>query len=231
MNISVIKRTRLSDRTLPDYSRGEEIFNMTSHIVGGAVGIAAIVLCVIMAAMHHNAYGVVSGAIYGASMLILYTMSSIYHGLSPKLMAKRIFQVIDHCSIFFLIAGTYTPISLSAIRSVNSALGWTIFGVIWGMAALGITLNAIDLKSFSKFSMICYLIMGWCVVIAAKPTYAALGSGGVRFLLLGGVAYTVGAALYAVGKKSRLRYVHSVFHLFVLLGSILHLFCILFYAL
>lgn len=221
-------REKLSQRTLPTYTKGEEIFNMVSHIVGGAVGITALTLCVIFSALHNNVFGVVSSAIYGASMIILYTMSSIYHGLNPKLMAKRVFQVIDHCSIFLLIAGTYTPLTLCAVREYNAALGWTMFGIIWGVAAIGITLNSIDLKAFRRFSAICYLVMGWCIVLAWKPTAAMLTKGGVALLVAGGVCYTVGAAFYYFLKKKR--YMHSVFHLFVLFGSILHMLCILFYV-
>lgn len=222
------RRTKFSDRKLPDYTKGEEIFNMVSHIAGGALGIAACVLTVIMAALHRNVYGVVGGAIYGATMIILYTMSSIYHGLKPDTTSKKVFQVIDHCSIFLLIAGTYTPITLCSLREQNTALGWTIFGIVWGAAALGITLNAIDLKIFKKFSMICYLCMGWCIIFAARQTWEALGLGGTVFLLTGGVAYTIGAVLYGLGKKHR--YIHSVFHLFIVAGSILHFFAILFYV-
>lgn len=220
-------RTKLKDRELPDYTKGEEIFNMVSHIVGGALGVVAIVLCVIMAAIHRNVWGIVGGAVYGATMVILYTMSSIYHGLSPKLTAKKVFQVIDHCAIFLLIAGTYTPIALSSLRKYSAPLGWTIFGIVWAMAALGITLNAIDLKQYATFSMLCYLGMGWCILAAAKATWIALGVHAVVFLLAGGVAYTVGAVIYMVCAKKR--YGHSIFHLFVVLGSILHFFCILFY--
>lgn len=223
-----MKRQKLSDRTLPHYTKGEEIFNMVSHIVGGAVGVAALTLCVIFAALHGNVYGVVSGAIYGASMIILYTMSSIYHGLRPQLMAKKVFQIIDHCSIFLLIAGTYTPISLSALRTSNPVLGWTIFGIIWGVAALGIILNSIDIKAYKTFSAICYLIMGWCIVFAWKPTVVALGTGGIALLISGGISYTVGALFYYFLKKKR--YMHSVFHIFVVLGSVLHLLCILLYV-
>ncbi len=221
-------RQKLKDRVLPSYTKGEEIFNMVSHIVGGAVGIVAVVLCVVFGALRHNVYGVVSGAIYGASTIILYTMSSIYHGLKPELMAKKVFQVIDHCSIFLLIAGTYTPIALSSLREQNAALGWVIFGVIWGFAALGITLNGIDIKAFKKFSAICYLVMGWCIVLAWKPTAAALGKGGIILLLAGGIAYTIGALFYYFFKKKR--FMHSVFHIFVVIGSILHFLCILFYV-
>ncbi len=223
-----MKRQKLSERKLPDYTKGEEIFNMVSHIVGGAVGITALTLCVIFAALHKNAYGVVGSAIYGASMIILYAMSSIYHGLRPELMAKKVFQVIDHCSIFLLIAGTYTPITLSALRPDNPVLGWTIFGIIWGIAALGITFNSIDIKAYKTFSAICYLIMGWCIVFAWKPTVAALGMGGISLLLWGGISYTVGALFYYFFKKKR--YMHSVFHIFVVFGSILHMLTILFYV-
>ena len=149
-----MKRIKLADRVLPTYTRGEDIFNMVSHIIGGVLGIVAITLCSIFAAIHGNVYGVVSGVIYGITLIILYTMSSIYHGLKPYRKAKKVFQIIDHCSIFLLIAGTYTPFALCTIREINSFWGWLIFGIIWGLAALGITLNAIDLKRYKVFSMI-----------------------------------------------------------------------------
>ena len=163
------KRTKLKDRTLPNYTKGEEIANMVTHIIGGVIGIVALVLCVVFAAKNKNVYGIVSGSIFGAMMILLYTMSSIYHGLSPKLTAKKVFQIIDHCTIFLLIAGTYTPIVLCAVREYSPALGWTLFGVIWGFAILGIVLNSIDLKKYKTFSMICYLVMGWaCICIFDK---------------------------------------------------------------
>ena len=186
----------------PLYTKGEEIFNMVSHIVGGALAIAAVTLCVIMAAIHSNVWGVVSGAIYGGSMVLLYTMSSLYHGLRHRT-AKKVFRIIDHCSIFFLIAGTYTPYMLSGLRPYRPGLAWTIFGIIWGAAALGITLNAVNMKKFKVFSMICYLAMGWCVIFSIKPTFRALTFGGSAFLLIGGILYTVGALLYGVGKKKK----------------------------
>ena len=149
-----MKREKLDDRKLPIYTRGEEIFNMVSHIVGGAVGIAAVVLCVIFAAIHKNPYGVVGSAIYGATMIVLYTCSSIYHGLNPELKAKKVFQVIDHCSIFILIAGSYTPICLSALMEFEPKLSWWLLGIVWFAAILGITLNAIDLRRFRVFSAV-----------------------------------------------------------------------------
>ena len=220
-----MNRTKLKDRNLPKYSKGEEIFNMASHIVGAALGIVATVLCVVFAAIHGNAYGVVSGAIYGVTMILLYTMSSIYHGLKPELFSKKVFQVLDHCSIFLLIAGSYTPFALCTFREYNTALGWTIFGVIWAMAILGIVLNSIDIKKYKVFSMICYLGMGWCVIFTAKLLPKLLGMAGVVLLVAGGIAYSVGAILYGIGKKRK--WMHSIFHLFILLGSILQFLCIL----
>ena len=223
-----MKRTKLRHRILPKYTKWEEIFNMTSHIVGGVLGIVALVLCVVFAAVHGNGYGVVSGAIYGVTMVILYTMSSIYHGLNPKRKAKKVFQVLDHCSIYLLIAGSYTPFALCTLREYSTALGWTIFGVIWFVAILGIILNSIDIKKFRVFSMICYLVMGWCIVFKINLLPELLGTAGFVLLLLGGLAYTIGAILYGLGKKHK--YMHSVFHLFILLGSLLQFFTILLYV-
>lgn len=210
---------------MPDYTKGEEIFNMVSHIVGGALGIVALVLCVVKSALFGDAYDVVGSAIYGAAMVMLYTVSSVYHGLHVN-MGKRVMQVIDHCTIYLLIAGTYTPILLSAIREHAPVTAWVLFGVEWGFAALAATFTAIDLKKYSKFSMLCYIGMGWGIVFAAKDAIASIDTWGLIFLLLGGIAYTVGAVLYGVGKKHR--YMHSVFHLFVVLGSLLQFFTIIF---
>ena len=223
-----MNRIKLTDRILPKYTKGEEIFNMTTHIVGGAMGIVAIVLCVVMAAIHSNVYGVISSAIFGTTMIVLYTMSSIYHGLSPKLKAKKVFQILDHCSIFLLIAGSYTPFALCTLRSYNTALGWTIFGIIWGMAILGITLNSIDLKKYKLFSMICYLAMGWCIILKVNLLPELLGVGGFSLLVAGGIVYTIGAVLYGVGKKHK--YIHSVFHISICIASLLHFLCILLYV-
>lgn len=219
-------RTKLSDRKLPPYTKGEEIFNMTTHIVGGALGVVTTVLCVVFAAVHHNVYGIISGAIFGVTMILLYTMSSIYHGLKPN-MAKRVFQIIDHCSIYLLIAGTYTPFALCVLRQHSTALGWSIFGVIWGLAILGIVLNSIDIKMFEVISMILYIGMGWCIVFTTKIVYTIIGSTGFYLLLAGGIAYTIGAIMYGFTRK--LRYIHSVFHIFVVIGSLLHFLCILLY--
>ena len=223
-----MRRTKLADRKLPIYTKGEEIFNMTTHIVGGALGVVALVLCIIFAAIHHNAYGVISSIIYGITMILLYTMSSIYHGLRPNTTAKKVFQVLDHCSIFLLIAGSYTPFALCTLREESTVLGWNIFGIIWGLAILGIILNAIDLKNFKIFSMICYLIMGWCIIVKINVVIERLGWTGFSLLLAGGIVYTIGAIFYGVGKKKK--YMHSIFHLFIFAGSLLQFLCILLFV-
>ncbi|MBQ2782722.1 MAG: hemolysin III family protein [Oscillospiraceae bacterium] len=222
-----MQRTNLASRTLPDYTRGEERFNMISHIVGGGMGIAATVLCVVAAALEGNGYGVVSGAIFGGSMVALYTISSVYHGLHSGT-GKKVMQILDHCTIYFLIAGTYTPFCLCTIRQHDSALGWGTFGLIWALGLVGIVLNAIDLKRFQKVSMVLYLGMGWCMILTGKLIVQLLGGTGFVLLVGGGVAYTVGAVFYGLGHKRR--YIHSVFHLFCLVGSALHILCILFYV-
>ena len=221
-------RTKLRERAMPVYTRGEELFNMVSHIVGGAIGVAALVLCIVVSAVHHNGYGLAGSIVYGLSMIVLYTMSSVYHGLGDG-MAKRVMQVLDHCTIYLLIAGTYTPILLSAMRPLDPVASWVLLGVVWGLAAVAITLTAIDLKRFAVFSMACYIGMGWCIVVKLPLLIRAVGWGGFWLILLGGVCYTVGAVLYGMGRTKK--YMHSVFHLFVVAGSVLHLLAILLFVL
>ena len=208
---------KFRDRPLPNYTLGEELFNMISHIAGAFLGIVVITMCVARSAVHGNIYGIVGSAIYGGSMIILYTMSSVYHGL-PRNMIKKVFRVLDHCTIYFLISGTYTPIALSAIREYDPVAGWIIFGIQWGLTALAVTLTAIDMEKFSVFSMCCYVIMGWCVIVVPNIAIGALSLTGFLFVLIGGILYTIGAVIYGIGKK--LRYMHSVFHLFVFAGSL-----------
>lgn len=222
-----MKRTKLKDRQLPNYTKGEEIFNMVTHIVGGGIGVIALVICVIISAIKGSAISIVSSSIYGLSLISLYCMSSIYHGLHSGT-AKKVMQVLDHCTIYFLIAGTYTPILLCSIIKVSVAWAWIMFGIVWGLAALATVFTAIDLKKYSIFSMICYIGMGWCIIIAAKVTITALSTPALALLLAGGIAYTLGAVLYGIGSK--IKYFHSIFHIFVVAGSILHLICIIFYV-
>jgi len=223
-----MKRTPIQNRILPDYTRGEEIMNMVSHIVGGAVGVLVLVFGILFSALHKNAWGIVSAAIYGAAMIWLYTMSSVYHGLKPS-RAKKVMQVLDHCTIYALIAGTYTPILLVSLRPLYPVLAWVCFGLEWGLLALTTTLTAIDLRKYRVFSMICYIFMGWLIIFLAPQTIEAVSMDGFLWLLWGGIAYTIGAILYGIGSKHR--WFHSIFHIFVLLGSILQAVAILFFVL
>lgn len=221
-------RTKLKDRELPTYTKGEEIFNMVSHIVGGAIGLIGMVLCIIFSAIHQNSYAIVGSIIYGISMIFLYTMSSIYHGLKPTRKAKKVMQILDHCTIYVLIAGTYTPILLSSIMKVNQVAAWTMLAIVWIFAILGIVLNAIDLKQFRVFSMICYIAMGWCIIFRIDLVIKSLGMTGFILILLGGIIYTLGTILYGIGRK--VKYMHSMFHLCVVIGTLLQLIAIILYV-
>lgn len=221
-------RTKLKDRELPTYTKGEEIFNMVSHIVGGAIGLIGMVLCIIFSAIHQNSYAIVGSIIYGISMIFLYTMSSIYHGLKPTRKAKKVMQILDHCTIYVLIAGTYTPILLSSIMKVDQVAAWTMLAIVWIFAILGIVLNAIDLKQFKVFSMICYIAMGWCIIFRIDLVIKSLGMTGFILILLGGIIYTLGTILYGIGKK--VKYMHSMFHLCVVIGTLLQLIAIILYV-
>jgi len=214
-------RTKLENRVLPGYTRNEEMVNMVSHIVGGAIGVVAFLSCIIVSAYHQNIWGIASGAVYGVTVILLFTMSSIYHGLKTG-MAKKVFQVLDHCTIFLLIAGTYTPILLGRFRQVYPTQAWVNFAVVWGLALLGVILNSIDLKQFAVFSMVCYLGMGWLSVFSAKKIIEVLGQKFFAFILLGGVIYTIGAVCYIIGKKNNKKYIHSVFHIFVDVAALMH---------
>lgn len=223
-----MKRTKLCNRKLPDYTTGEEIMNMVTHIVGGALGIAALILSLWKAAIAGNVMAIVGCAIYGISMVALYSVSSVYHGLRPN-MGKKVMQVIDHCTIYFLIAGTYTPILLTGFVPVYPWIGWGLLGVQWALTALAVTLTAIDLKKYNVFSMICYIVMGWGIIFFLDEAMAVMTAPGFYLLLSGGIAYTVGAILYGIGSKKR--WFHAVFHIFVVLGSLLQFLAIYLYLL
>lgn len=220
-------RTPLAQRTLPAYTHGEEIFNFVSHVVGGGLAVVMLALCVVRASIHHNPWAIVSSAVYGLSMICVYTISSVYHGLRP-LRAKKVLQILDHCTIYFLIFGSYLPILLCSIRPVSPITAWVLFGSILAIMALAVTFTAIDLKKYRVLSMICYIGLGWCIVFAAPVALRALPIPGLIWLLAGGIAYTVGAILYGIGVHKR--YMHAVFHLFVILGSVLQFVCIYFYV-
>lgn len=201
------------------YSLGEEIFNAVSHGAGGLLSIGGTVILIVFCAIYADAWAVVSACIYGASLITLYTMSTLYHAITNEF-AKKFFRIMDHNTIFFLIAGTYTPFTLVTLRG---ALGWTLFGIVWGAAVIGIVLNSIDLEKFRKPSIVCYIMMGWVIIIAVKPMLDSLPKPSLVFLLTGGILYTVGIIFYSFKK---LKYFHSVWHLFTVAGSVLHYFSV-----
>ena len=221
-------RTKLAARKLPAYSHGEEMMNMLTHILGGVLGIVVLILCILRAVQNHNTFGIICSAVYGTAMICTFTVSSVYHGMLPNL-GKKVMQVVDHCTIYFLIAGTYTVVVLCGIRPVFPALGWGLFAFEWIMAAVAATLTAIDMHKYNVFSMICYIGMGWAVIPFAKQAYTALTAPGFALLLWGGIAYSVGAVLYGIGGKKK--WLHTVFHVFVVLGALLQFLSVLLYAL
>ena len=219
------KNTKPHRIAIPRYTLGEELINSISHGVGAGLGITALVLCIVKSCSPLDGYKLASSIVFGLTTTLLYLMSCLYHALKVN-RAKRVFRVIDHCTIFLLIAGTYTPYTLNTLRGVT---GWVLFGIVWGVGILGIVLNAVSLKKFAKLSVACYIALGWVVIFASKELIASLDRGGLWLLLAGGIAYTVGAVLYGIGAKKR--YFHSVFHFFCLIGTVLHFFSIYFYVL
>lgn len=208
----------------PKYTLGEELFNSISHGVGVLLSVAALVLLIVFACLDGDGYSLASAIVYGISLVLLYTMSMVYHIVQGK-KGKAVMRVFDHCSIFILIAGTYTPYLLTIL---NKALGWTMFGIIWAMAVIGIIMNSINLEKFRKISLVCYIVMGWAIVFTIKPIINGIPPMGVFLLLLGGIIYTIGIVFYVLKKY---RYMHSVWHLFVLGGSICHYLSIQLYVL
>ena len=219
------KNTKPHRIAIPRYTLGEELINSISHGVGAGLGITALVLCIVKSCSPLDGYKLASSIVFGLTTTLLYLMSCLYHALKVN-RAKRVFRVIDHCTIFLLIAGTYTPCTLNTLRGVT---GWVLFGIVWGVGILGIVLNAVSLKKYAKLSVACYIALGWVVIFASKELIASLDRGGLWLLLAGGIAYTVGAVLYGIGAKKR--YFHSVFHFFCLIGTALHFFSIYFYVL
>lgn len=210
----------------PRYTLSEELISAISHGIGVLLAIAGMVLCIVKAASDGNTIGVVSSSLYGSFMIILYLMSTLYHSFKSTIKAKKVFRIFDHCSIFLLIFGTYVPYTLVTLKG---ALGWTLFGVVLGAAILGIVLNAINLEKYKKVSMICYLVMGWTIIGAIKQVYNNIDLNGLILLVLGGIIYTIGAIIYGLGKK--IKYMHSIWHIFVLAGTILQFFSIYLYVL
>lgn len=205
------------------YSLGEEIANSVSHGVGALLAVCGLVVLTVFAALRGNVWHIVGCSVFGAALVLLYTTSTLYHGIRhPR--AKAVLRALDHSAIFILIAGTYTPF---ALVSLHGPWGWSLFGVIWGLAVLGIILQMGVLGRGTAASVLLYVGMGWVVVIAIKPLLEAVAPGGLALMLIGGLAYTAGIGFYV---WRRLPYHHAVWHGFVLLGSASHFFAILFYV-
>ncbi len=205
------------------YTPGEELANSLTHGVGVLLAIGGLALLVTLAALRGDVWHVVACSIYGAAMVVLYSASTLYHAVS-KPRAKSALQVFDHAAIFLLIAGTYTPFTLVSLRG---PWGWALFGTVWGLALVGIVIEIAFPGRWPVFSLVLYVAMGWVGVVAVKPLLSALPTGGLVLLLLGGLAYTAGIGFYA---WRRLPYGHAIWHLFVLAGTILHFFAVLFYV-
>ena len=218
----VRKIKELKEEPKPRYTLGEEIVNTITHGIGAALAIAGLVLLIIKA---ESAIGVVTGVIYATIMILLYVISCVYHSLSFRLKGKKVLRIIDHCNVQLMVAGTYTPICLSLL---GGKLGWTMFAIVWFVTIVAVIVNCINLEKYKVVSVICNLLLGWAALFIIKPLIAACPAGGLSFLIWGGVVYSIGAILYGLGHK--MRYIHSVFHLFVLGGTVLHYFMIFFYV-
>ncbi|MUT68444.1 hemolysin III family protein [Paenibacillus sp. NEAU-GSW1] len=206
------------------FTKREEIANAVTHGIGTGLSIAALVLLIVFAAIKGTAFHVVSFTIYGSAMLLLYVASTLVHSF-PEGKAKRIFESLDHSCIYVFIAGTYTPIVL---HIVQGALGWVLFGIVWGCAVIGVVFKSMFASKFLFTSTIVYIAMGWLIVFAWKPLTTRLAPGGLQLLIAGGLLYTVGTIFYM---WRAFPYHHAVWHLFVIGGSVVHFFAILLYIL
>ena len=206
---------------IPNYTLGEELFNSISHGIGAALAVVALVLMVVKA---HNPLPESTVSLFGATMIILYTISCIYHALSPSLEGKKVLRVIDHCNVFLLVFGTYIPISL---LGVGGALGWILFGVVCTVTIVGIVFTAINVDKYTVLATICHLINGWSILVGVPKLIETIGKEGLIYCILGGVMYTIGSILYGLGHKKK--YMHCIFHVFCLLGTFFHFWTIYMY--
>ena len=206
------------------YTVGEEIFSATAHGIGAVFSVVALILMLLRTSANGDAVSVLSAAVFGTSLIVLYSMSTLYHALTGE-KAKKVFRIFDHATIFLLIAGTYTPYLLITLRGT---MGWILFFVLWGLTAIGIVFDSIMLDRFHKVEMVLYVAMGWCVLLTGKTLVANLAAGGIWLVLAGGILYTLGIVFYSMKKIS---YMHSVWHLFVLGGSVLQFFSVYLYVL
>ena len=208
---------------IPHYTLGEELFNAISHGIGGLLSLVGLTLLLLRA---RGPLAVTTGAIFGASMVLLYVISCVYHALSPRTEGKKVLRVIDHCNVFLLVLCTYLPVSL---LGVGGALGWTLLGIVFVFAVLGIVFNAISVDKCKIVSVLCELACGWSILVAVPSLLNTMGKAGVIWLVAGGALYSIGAALYGLGAKKK--YMHSVFHLFCLAGTFCHFWSVYAYLL
>lgn len=206
------------------YPHKEEILNVITHLAGFVLSVAGLVLLVVFSSLYGDVWHILSFSIFGTSLVMLYLASTLYHSVKSKKWRRRL-NVFDHAAIYVLIAGTYTPFCLVTL---NGTTGWVLFGITWGLALVGVVFKIFFTGRFNMVSTIGYVLMGWVAVIAAKPLYENLDTGGLLLLILGGVSYTVGAIFYAI---DRLPYNHAIFHFWVLAGSLFHFFSVFFYIL
>lgn len=204
--------------SIPPYTVGEEISNAVSHGLGALLSAAALVLLLVRA---RGALAVTTTALFGSAMILLYTMSCLYHALPPRLVGKMVLRILDHSSVFLLVFGTYIP---AALLGVGGARGWTLFGLVGFFSLLGIVFTVVDLERFQTAAVLCQLLSGWSILIGIRELLAVMGAQGLAWMIAGGLMYTVGAVLYGVGKSKR--YCHCVFHVFCLLGSFCHFWAI-----
>lgn len=205
------------------YSLGEEIAHAATHGFGALLAIVGLTVLVARATLYGDHWHIIASSVFGATLVLMYTASTLYHSI-PLPRAKQVLRIIDHSMIYFLIAGTYTPFTLVTL---HGPWGWSLFGVTWGLALIGVGFKIFATGRFEKLSLIVYLAMGWCIVVAIKPLLANLAPGGVILTVAGGLAYSGGVAFYA---WERLRYHHAIWHLFVLAGSVLQYFAVFFYV-
>jgi hemolysin III len=203
------------------FSKGEEIANSITHGIGAILSIAALVLLIVFSSLYGNAWHIVSFTLFGSTMVLMYLSSTLLHAFPQGSKVKDIFEIFDHSSIYFFIAGTYTPFMFTA---VSGWLGWTIFGIVWGLAIGGTVFKSFFVKKFLFTSTALYVLMGWMIVFAWKPLTSALEPSGLHYLIIGGVLYTVGSVFYI---WRGFKYHHALWHLFVIAGSIMHFFSVL----
>ena len=203
---------------IPEYSLAEELVNAISHGLGASLSIAALVVCIVHS---HSALGVISSCLYGAMMIILYIFSCLYHALSPNIRGKKILRVLDHDNVFLMEAGTYMPVALALlVGNGHVALGWTVFGLVWAITILAIVFTSINVDKYQVIGVICNLVLGWGSLLILPILLSLTGVSGVLMLVLGGLTYSLGALWFAIGSK--IKWMHSVFHFYVLLASVFH---------